>query len=173
MSDQESGNAPYQPRTGGSDDTVSLLDLIAVIAKRKWLIVGITAASALLILALLSASTVLPVTSRFNFFPGKYRPTVTILLQMPEQSSSISSLLSQSGLGALSGLVGGGAVGGTSADLVTALLRTNLLLDQIAGEFQFGTRYGYKKNFKSNTRARIQGSLSTKYDLKSGLMQIG
>src|SRR5271157_166515 len=111
MSNHERDNAPYQPRTGAADDTVSLLDLIAVIAKRKWLIIGITGVSALIIVFLLVVSMALPVTSPFNFFPNKYKPTVILMLAAPGQSASVSSTLSQSPLGALGPLLGGGAIG--------------------------------------------------------------
>ena len=125
---------------GMRDDTISLLDLLAVVARRKWLIVGMTGIIALLTVAFLVAMMIIPSSSRWNYLPVLYKPTARILLQEASKGSSLSSILNQSGLGALSSLVGSGVGGGgTSADLAKALLGSNTIKDTIAREFDFAT----------------------------------
>ena len=99
------------------DDTVSLLDLIAVLARRKWLIIIMTAAVAVITVLFLVIMMLIPSTSRWNLLPVTYRPVARILVEDPTKGSSLSSVMSQSGLGALSGLVGGAGGKASSAEL--------------------------------------------------------
>ncbi len=176
MASDQRNDTPY--KAGAADDaTISLLDLIAVVARRKWLIIGITVAAAAVILVLLALSIKLPVTSKLNFFPDKYKPTASILLQSPSQSGSLSSLLgnnNSTGLGSLSSLLGGSStLGGTSADLVGALLKSNSILDRVATEFDIAGRMHFTKQPKARSRAFLIGGIRTKVDIPSGIMQIG
>lgn len=161
---------------GTRDDTISLLDLLAVLARRKWLIVGMTAIIAILTLAFLVAMMIIPSSSRWNYLPVLYKPTAKILLQDSSRGSSLSSMLNQSGLGALSGLVGAGVSGGgTSADLAKALLASNTIKDAIAREFDFATLLDLQKSKtpRTSARAAIDEATVQKYDSKSGILEVG
>lgn len=161
---------------GMRDDTISLLDLLAVVARRKWLIVGMTGIIALLTVAFLVAMMIIPSSSRWNYLPVLYKPTARILLQEASKGSSLSSILNQSGLGALSSLVGSGAGGGgTSADLAKALLGSNTIKDTIAREFDFATLMELEKSKAPKTSARkaVDGATVQKYDSKSGILEVG
>jgi uncharacterized protein involved in exopolysaccharide biosynthesis len=161
---------------GTRDDTISLLDLLAVIARRKWLIVGMTVVIAALTLAFLVAMMIIPSGSRWNLLPVLYKPTAKILLQEASKGSSLSSMLNQSGLGALSSLMGAGASGGgTSADLAKALLASNAIKDTIAREFDFATLLNLKssKTPKTSARTAIDEATEQKYDAKSGILEVG
>jgi capsule polysaccharide export protein KpsE/RkpR len=158
------------------DDTISLLDLLAVLARRKWLIVGMTGIIALLTVAFLVAMMIIPSSSRWNYLPVVYKPTAKILLQDASKGSSLSSILNQSGLGALSSLVGVGVGGGgTSADLAKALLASNSIKDTIAREFDFATLLELKnsKAPKTTVRKAIETATVQKYDSKSGILELG
>ncbi len=157
------------------DDTISLLDLIAVVVRRRWMIIIITAIVALVTLGVLVASIVLPPTSRWNYFPTKFKPTVKVLVQDSSASSSLASALNQSGLSALSGLLGssGLATHGTSADLAQALLKSKIVEDGVAEKFDFANRYKIKMNPKTSARKIFESSLKVKYDDKSGILEIG
>ncbi len=158
------------------DDTISLLDLLAVLARRKWLIVGMTGIIALLTVAFLVAMMIIPSSSRWNYLPVVYKPTAKILLQDASKGSSLSSMLNQSGLGALSSLVGVGVGGGgTSADLAKALLASNSIKDTIAREFDFATLLELKnsKAPKTTVRKAIETATVQKYDSKSGILELG
>ena len=161
---------------GPRDDTISLLDLLAVLARRKWLIVGMTGIIALLTVAFLAAMMIIPSSSRWNYLPALYKPTAKILLQDTSKGSSLSSILNQSGLGALSSLVGTGVSGGgTSADLAKALLMSNAIKDTIAREFDFATLLDLKKSKtpKTSARSAVEEATVQKYDSKSGILEVG
>ena len=160
---------------GTRDDTISLLDLLAVLARRKWLIVGMTGIIALLTVAFLVAMMIIPSSSRWNYLPVLYKPTARILLQEASKGSSLSSILNQSGLGALSSLVGAGVGGGgTSADLAKALLGSNTIKDIIAREFDFATLLELSKSKapKMSARKAIETATVQKYDSKSGILEV-
>ena len=172
MSDMNNSDLAGQERP---DDTISLLDLIAVIVRRRWMIIIITAIVALVTLGILVASIMLPPTSRWNLLPTKFRPTVKVLVQDSSASSGLSSVLNQTGLGALSGLLGSSALTGrgTSADLAQALLKSKIIEDGVAEKFDFVKRYGIKNNPKTTARTIIERSLKAKFDEKSGILEIG
>jgi uncharacterized protein involved in exopolysaccharide biosynthesis len=175
MSDINGNDPDYQASTVREDDTISLLDLLAVIAKRKWLIIGMTAIVAILTLAFLISTLLLPSDSKWNYLPNKYKPTVKILLQDTSASSSLSSVLSQSGLSSLSGLIGLSGLTGrsSSADLAQALLKSKPIEDGVADKFDFMDRYKITKNPKTAARSIIESALKMKYDAPSGILEIG
>jgi tyrosine-protein kinase Etk/Wzc len=157
------------------DDTISLLDLVSVIVRRKWLIIVMTATVAIVTLAVLLLSLYLPPDSPWNLLPNTYKPTVRILLQDTTQSSTLSSILNQSGLGALTGIIGsvGGSSKGTSSDLAKALLASRFIQDQIAEKFDFVKRYKIQKNPKTASRQIIISGMKVKFDDKTGILEIG
>jgi tyrosine-protein kinase Etk/Wzc len=158
-----------------SNDTLSLLDLLSVIARRKWLILIMTFVVAVVTVAFLALTLFLPPDSKLNLLPNVYKPTVKILVQEPTASSAISSILSQSSLGSLSGLLGTSAMQGksTNADLAQALLESRTLMDWIAEKFDFVKRYQIKKNPKTNARGMINHAMKIEFDEKSGILEIG
>jgi tyrosine-protein kinase Etk/Wzc len=157
------------------DDAVSLLDLIAVIARRKWLIVGITGGVALATVALMLVMMTVPSTSKWNVLPVLYKPTAKVLVEDPTKGSSLSSVLGQSGLGALSGLVGGSGGKATSADLAKALLASNSVSDTIAGEFGIleRVRLAGAKAPRTSAREVVTEATEAKFDEKSGILVVG
>lgn len=162
--------------TRTTDDTISLLDLIAVLARRKWLIVAMTAGIALFTVALILVMMAVPSTSPWNLLPVKFKPTAKVLVEDPTKGSTLSSIMSQSGLGALSGLVGGASGGkASSADLAKALLASNTLRDSIVREFDLATVWQLEKSKAPRTTARaaIAEATDAKFDEKSGILTVG
>jgi tyrosine-protein kinase Etk/Wzc len=157
------------------DDTVSLLDLIAVLARRKWLILITTAAVAVVTVLFLVVMMLIPSASKWNMLPELYRPVAKILVEDPTKGSSLSSLMSQSGLGALSGLVGGAGGKASSADLARALLASNSLRDALVSEFDLMKVLGLEKSKAPRTAARkaVGGAMYSKFDEKSGILEVG
>ncbi len=157
------------------DDTISLLDLIAVIARRKWLIVAITGGVAVATVALILVMMVVPSTSPWNVLPIRFEPTAKILVEDPTKSSSLSSLMGQSGLGALSGLVGGSGGKATSAELAKALLASNGLRDAVIEEFGFRQRLDLERSQAPRMSARLAIGRATRaeFDEKTGILTVG
>jgi len=175
MSDINRNDPDYRAQAGREDDTISLLDLIGVLARRKWLIIGITAIVAVVTLVALELTAILPSTSPWNFLPTKFKPTAKVLIQSGNSSNSISSLLNQSGLSSLSGLIGAGSLtgGNSSAQLAQALLKGRTIEDGVAEKFDFVGRYKLTKTPKSAARARIESALKVKFDSATNILEIG
>ncbi len=156
------------------EDTISLLDLIAVLVKRRKLIIGMTLGGALLIVGISILTIKLPPDSKWNILPNIYEPKVEVLVKGTTGTSSISQMLSSSsGLGALAGLMGLSGASNTSAELAMALLEGNTIKDEIAKQFNFVKRYHIEKYPKTTARNIIQSALDTEYDSKTNILTIG
>jgi uncharacterized protein involved in exopolysaccharide biosynthesis len=168
-------NDPDQNRSKVQrNNIISLLDLVEVLAKRKRFIIRMIVIVALATPAVLISSLVLPSDSMWNLLPTKFKPTAKVLIQEGASGFGASSLLNQSGLSSVSGLLGGAASdGGTSTELAQALLKSGSLVDTVAEEFDLLHRYGFKRNPKTLVRKKLLGSMKYKYDDKNGIMEIG
>lgn len=164
MSDQNM-NAPVKDE----DDEISLLDLAAVLWKRKWLIVGVTVVVALGALGYAMGSLLLPPEK--SYLPNVYTPKAQMLISSGS-SSSLSSLLSSSGLGGLAGLAGVSAGGNSNQQLAIALATSNTTLDQLNAKFDFVAHYKMKDPKLTSLRNMIANKLAAKMDDKSGLFTI-
>lgn len=174
MSDQEpTSSAGRQPDLREEDDTVSLLDLLGVLA-RRWRLIFFTSFFAGVGIVLFSLYTIrLPADSPYNPLPNVYRPKAEILLQ-DSSSSGISSALSGSDLGALAGLVGisGTGGGGASAARAERLLTQNWILDLLIEEFDLLTRFAEADSPKNAARGWIRGNLEAEHDSASSIMTV-
>jgi tyrosine-protein kinase Etk/Wzc len=175
MNDGEKHDPARAGRTQAADETISLLDLLLVIVRHKRLIVIMTAVVALVTVGILMLSKYLPTGSTLNLLPNVYTPTAKILLQDATPSSSITSMLSQSGLGALSGLIGTSGIIGkaNAADLAKALLSSRIIQDRIAEKFDFVHRYKITKYPITRARAKMISAMKITFDENSGIMKIG
>ena len=152
-------------------NTISLLDLIAVLVKRRWLIIITTVVAAILI-ALYSIYTIrAPVDAKFNLLPTFYRPVVKIRLIDHEQSN-ISSMLSGSDIGLLASLAGGSVGGSSSADLAQALLVGNKILDGLVEDFDIISRLDIQKNPRTSSRKFLLDAFESFFDGATGILTI-
>lgn len=135
----------------------SLLDLLIVLGKGKWLLVKATLAAAMLALIV----TLL--------IPNRYTATTTIL--PPQQNSSMSSvLLNQiSSLGSL-GSVAGSLGLKNPAELYVALLKSRTVEDSVIARFELMNRYGESR--LSDARKELEKRISVESDAKGGLIRI-
>ncbi|NOY08670.1 MAG: hypothetical protein GXP33_07490 [Spirochaetes bacterium] len=155
------------------EDTISLLDLFAVLVKRRRLIIWSTLIAALFIVSFSILTIKLPPDSRWNYLPNIYKPKVEVLVKAGSQSgSAISSILSSSGLSSLAGLLGASTGTNSSAELAQALLKGNTIKDQIAEEFNFKKRYNITKYPRTTERKIINSALDAEYDPKSNILEI-
>lgn len=137
------------------EDEINLLDYLIVLAKRKWLIIGITLSTAI-IAGIISLKT-----------PPIYNAETKIL--PPQSQSSASQLLSQ--FGGMAGLAGGAIGVKTSNDLYIGLLRSRTILDRIIDRFNLLELY--KAKHREDARQAIAGALKAQDDKKSGIITIG
>lgn len=154
--------------------SITLLDILSILARRKWLIVLLTMLVAVLTATVALLGKVLPPDHPLNFLPDVYEPQVDVLIQEGSRSSdTLGSLLNQSGLGSLSGLLGSAtSTGGGSADLALYLLGNNLMRDSIAKQFDFAARYGLVDLAKTRARSRVAASLEFEFNAAPGVLSV-
>ncbi len=157
------------PRTDDDDDEISLLDLAAILWKRKWLVVGITAIAAVGAVLFSVGSLLLPPEK--SYLPNVYTPKATMLISSGS-SSNLSSLLSSSGLGGLASLAGLSTGGNSNQQLAVALATANTTIDQLNAKFDFASHYKLKQRKSTLIRKEVIKKLTAKIDDKSGLFTV-
>lgn len=154
------------------DDTISLLDLVGVLVRRRRLIAGSTTAGALLIFGYVLLTMYLSPSSPWNLLPDIYRPEAKVLL-LERESSRLSAVnLALERAGSLGELLGGVGGGGSSAALAQELLAGRTLHDRIIDEFDFVARYGFTDKSRTRARAMAERSLKYEFDLESAVLSI-
>jgi uncharacterized protein involved in exopolysaccharide biosynthesis len=175
MSDLEQKPAD-NPSATKDDDEISLIDLFAVLWRRKAMIIAVTLAAAIGVVVFSAVSIVLrPETSPL---PNEYTPTALMLINDASSSgSSMASMLNASGLGGLAGLAGVSA-GSTFSELAVYLVSANSFLDAVVDEFDLLVRYKIVKPTKAakspraDSRKALKKKLTAAYDEKSGVFSI-
>lgn len=155
-----------------SDDEVSLIDLAAVLWKRKKMIITISVTAMVFIIAYSVISLMLP--PEISYLPNEYTPKSLMLINDSKSSgSSIASMLSSSGMGGLASLAGISVSGGqTYSSLAVYLVKTNTFLDTIIDKFNLVERYKIEKSPKAATRDALKELLTADFDDKSGVFSI-
>ena len=160
------------PHAAEYDDSLSLLDLLGVLARRWRLIAGSTGAGALLIFGYALLTLYLPTSSPWNLLPNIYRPEAKVLL-LERDSSGLSALnLALEGAGSLGQLLGGVGRGGSSAALAQELLAGRTIHDRVIDQFDFVARYGFTDNPRTRARALAEKSLRNDFDVDSAVLSI-
>ena len=155
-----------------ADDEISLIDLFAVLLRRKWLIIGMTAFGAIASVVFSIFSLILPPEK--SPLPNKYTPSSNMLINDSSSSGGgLSSLISSSGLGGLASLAGISASGGsTYSDLAIYLSQSNPFLDAIVDEFGLVEKWEIEKSPRANSRTALKKVLKTSFDTDSGVFSI-
>jgi uncharacterized protein involved in exopolysaccharide biosynthesis len=157
-------------KADGTNDEISLIDLLAVLWRRKVMIIIITLIAAVGIVIFSILSLKLPVEK--SPLPNEYTPTALMLINNASSSGGgMASMLSASGLGGLAGFAGVSA-GSTFSDLAIYLTGTNTFLDAVVDEFDLVNRYKIKQYPRAESRKALKKQLSASYDEKSGVFSI-
>lgn len=153
-------------------EEIDLLDLFAVLVKRKRMIVCLTLGALVLALAYAIGSLLLPPEK--SFLPNEYTPKALMLINDSSSSGgALSSLISSSGLGSLASLAGLGTSGGSKySALAVYLAETNEYLDDIVNKFALIDRYKIKKNPRTASRNVLKKKLKAEFDEKSSVFCI-
>jgi len=153
------------------EDTISLLDLLSVLAKHWRFIFFSTLTAAVLIFCYSLYSLMADPKAPLNFLPNVYKPQVKVRLQESE-SASLSSLLNENNLGVLSGLVSTN-ISPTNAELARELLKGKTLIDQVAEEYDFIEKYDISEYPKTTSREIFTENLAVEHDSATGILTIG
>ncbi len=155
------------------DDEISLIDLFAVLLRWKWLITIITGLACVAVVIVCVISLKLPPEK--SFMPNKYTPRAQMLINNKDSSgSSLSSMLSSSGLGSLASLAGVNVSGGgvSYSALAEYLVNSNTIQDSVINEFNLITRYKIKKFPVASSREALKKNLSASFDDKTGIFTV-
>ena len=155
-----------------NNSSISLLDLLAVVIRHRWLIVLSTFASGVLIAAYSVYTINAAPDAPLNLLPNVYRPTVEVRLQ-ETQGQTLSSFFPDSDLGFLANLAGGDVGGSSSSDLAHSLLVGNRILDELAVEFDLVNKLGIIRHPKSSTRAYLTKLFDSTFSSATGILTIG
>jgi uncharacterized protein involved in exopolysaccharide biosynthesis len=166
--EQSPPEAPASPKP--PDDEISLIDLFAVLWRRRAMILAITLAAAAAVVAFSVISLLLP--SETSPLPNKYTPRALMLINDASSSGGgMASMLASSGLGSLAGLAGV-STGSTFSQLAVYLTGTNSLLDSVVDEFGLIERYEIEKYVRAESRKILKKLLTAEYDADSGVFSI-
>ncbi|TAH48708.1 MAG: lipopolysaccharide biosynthesis protein [Treponema sp.] len=153
-------------------DEIDLLDLVSVLLKRKWLIIGISTIAMVGALGYAIGSLLLPPES--SYLPNEYTPKAHMLINDSSSSGGgMASMLASSGLGGLASLAGVSVPGGsTYSALAVYLAGTNSFLDSVVDKFNLVERYEIRKSVRAESRKALKEKLSASFDEDSGVLSI-
>ena len=153
------------------DDEISLIDLLAVRLRRKWMIIGICVAAMIFAVVISILSLKLPPEK--SFLPNEYTPKAQMLINNDSSSGGLSSMLSSSGLGSLANLAGVNVSGGSSnSALAGYLVNSNTIQDAVVDKFDLITRYKIEKSPRASSREALKKKLSSNYDDDTGVFSV-
>ena len=175
---QELNNTGTMSPKETDDDEISLIDLFAVLWRRKTMIIAITLVAAVGVVIFSILSIVLP--PDISPLPNEYTPQALMLINSTSSSSSgMSAMISASGLGGLANLAGVGGTGPTVSGLAIYMLGTNSFLDQVVDTFDLLTRYKIvvegkepPKSPRADSRKILKKKLVGESDEESGIFTI-
>ena len=156
--------------TEKQDDEISLIDLIAVLWRRKKMIIFITLVAAVGVVVFSIISLVLPPET--SPLPNQYTPKALMLIDNRSSSAGgLSSMLgSMGGLASLAGI--SVPVSSSYSQLAVFLAETNSLLDSVVDEFDLINRYKIRKSPRAESRKALKSLLKASYDERSGVLTV-
>lgn len=157
--------------THESDDEIDLLDLVAVLLRYKWFIIGITLLAALGVVAYSIGSLMLPPEK--SYLPNFYTPKAHMLINDSSSSGGLSSMLNSSGLSGIASLMGVSAgISKSNSALAVYLTQTNTFLDAIVDEFDLINRWEIENHPRTSSRDILKKSLEAKFDGTTGVFTL-
>lgn len=161
-------NVNKKDSSSENNDEISLIDLFAVLLKRKWMIIIITMLAAVFVFVYSVISLMLPPEK--SYLPNEYTVTANMLIKDsdssgPSLSGTASAAASMMGINLSSG-------GSSVSSLVLYLTSSNPFYDAIAQQFDLYTKYEFKKSPVANTRNALKKVISTNYDEESSVFSI-
>ncbi|UTC58644.1 chain length determinant protein [Treponema sp. OMZ 305] len=150
-----------------NSDEISLLDLVAVLWRWRWLIVALTGIVSIGVFTYVLIGK--KMDPQKSYMPDVYTSTAFMRIQSSTSSSggTLASMLQQNGLG---NLAGGGS--DNTQQLALYIAGSNSFLDTIADELHIAEKYKIKKFLKTETRTIVKGLLKAKMDEKSGVFSL-
>ncbi len=152
------------------DDEISLLDLFAVLLRRKWLIIGITGLAMIFIVVYSIISLKLPPEK--SYLPNSYKVSANMLITDSNSSSGLSLSGSASALASLMGMNLSGSSGSSTSSLILYLTKSNPFYDAIAEHFNLYEKYPVEKSPVANMRMMLSKKVSAEYASGTGVLTV-
>lgn len=153
MSEQlQRGSAPVQ--LDGAEDGIHLLDLLAILAQQRWLVLGTPVV--LGSLALVASLLMTPI----------FTSVARIMPPQQQQSSGFAAMLGQ-----LGGLAAAAGAVKSPNDLYVGLLESRTIGDRLIERLKLKERY--KSETMDDARLRLASASTISSDKKSGFISIG
>jgi tyrosine-protein kinase Etk/Wzc len=141
---------------------------ISILLKYKWMIIGITAVAAILVLAFSIITLVLPPEK--SPLPNQYKAQATLIVQESE-SGGLDTVVAALGL-ALPGPVEGVSGSLDYGQLALMVLNSRIILDPLVEEFDIINRYEITGNVRTASRDAILSRAEFNYTRTSGVLTI-
>jgi len=152
-----------------SEDEISLIDLFAVLWRRKVMIIVITVVAAIGVVLYSVISITLPPEE--SYLPNLYTPKAILLIDNRSSSGGLSSMLGN--MGGLASLAGISLPAESNySQLAVFLVETNSFLDAVTDEFGIIEKLKFKKSPRSQSRKMLKKILKAEFDSKSGTLSI-
>lgn len=153
-----------------NNQEITLVDLFAVLWKRKWLIIISTAVA--MIGSVIFAIITIKLPAEKSPMPNKYTPRAQMLIN-DEKSGGMASMLSSSGLGGLASMAGVNVKGGASnSALAGYLVHSNITLDDVVQKFNLIEKYKIEDHVKDSSRKALKEVLKSNYDEDTGVFTV-
>ena len=155
--------------TQNQEDEISLIDLFAVLWRRKVMIIVITLLGAIGAVVYSLISIKLPPEK--SFLPNYYTPKALMLIDNKSSGGGLSSMLGN--MGGLASLAGFSMSSGSNfSDLAVYLIETNSMLDSIVDEFDLIRKYKIIDTPRTTSRKILKQSLKAEFISGSGVFSI-
>jgi len=152
--------------TKKGDGEISLIDLFAVLWRRKVMIIVITLTAMVGVVVFSIISLVLP--PEISPLPNVYTPRALMLI---DDSASPGGGMMGGGVAAFAGL-GGIRTGATFSDLAVFLFGTHSLLDSVVDEFDLIERFEIEQSPRASSREALRRLLRASFDERSGVLTV-
>ena len=158
--DYRDSGSPGEGRDELREDRLSVIDIVYVLVKHRWLILGSGLTAAVLIALFSAVTALLPQQSEGNPLPDFYQSRVRVLLTWVEMQTNLDTLGYD--LGVSPGAFLSPAYGNPYIEIINGLMYGNSTLDQIAEEYDLYARYHVlrSKQPKEEVRKRLRKYLS-------------
>ncbi len=150
------------------DEEISLIDLLAVLLQRKWLITGITLAGAIFSVIISILSLALPAEK--SFLPNTFTSSAQMLINNSDKSAS--SLSNLSSLASIAGVNLGGSGGISYSELAKYLVDSNTVQDSIIKKFNFIEEWKVEKSPVTESRSALKKKLKSDFNENSGVFTV-
>lgn len=151
-----------------NDDEISLIDLFAVLWKRKKMIIGITVAAMVAVVVYSVISLMLPPEK--SYLPNEYTVYSTMLINDESDSSGGINLSGASSLASMLG-VSIPSGGSNTSSLIMYLVKSDLFLDALVKEFDIVNKYEIEKSPIANSRDAIRELVTAEFESDTGVLK--